>query len=69
MRSVTRLLLASTAATAILVMAGFSGVAHASVCSSHAVRGMTWTRTPGARSGILHWKAPLRRPLEAGYRV
>jgi len=68
-RALTRLLLTASAAAAILVVAGLSGVAHASVCGSHAVRGMTWTRTPGARSGVLRWKAPAIVPAEVGYRV
>ncbi len=69
MRAATRVLLASAAAAVLLVVAGFSGVAHASVCSSHVVRGMTWTRTPGAKAGVLHWKAPVVVPAEVGYRV
>ena len=69
MRALTRLLLTASATAAILVVAGFSGVAHASVCSAHAVRGMTWMRAPGARSGVLHWKAPATVPAEVGYRV
>lgn len=69
MRAATRLLLIAIAAAAILVVAGFSGVAHASVCSKHAVRNMTWSRAAGAKAGVLHWKAPLIVPAEVGYRV
>src|SRR5207244_6374102 len=68
-RALTRLLPTAAVAAAILVVAGFSGVAHASVCSAHAVSGMTWARTPGARSGVLRWKAPALVPAEVGYRV
>lgn len=69
MRAATRLLLVPVAAAAILVVAGFSGVAHASVCSKHAVHNMTWSRAPGAKAGVLHWQAPALVPAEVGYRV
>ncbi len=60
---------ACLAAGGVLVVAGFSGVAHASTCSSHAVRHLSWSRSPGAAAGMLRWKAPERLPAEAGYRV
>jgi spore germination protein YaaH len=64
-----RLLLATLAAAAALLLAGFGGVAHASSCGTHTPRHLSWSRAPGAAAGLLRWKAPLRRPLEAGYRV
>jgi spore germination protein YaaH len=62
-------LLTATAAAGLLLVAGFAGVAHASGCGSRAVRHLSWTRSPGARAGVLHWKSPKRLPVEAGYRV
>ncbi len=57
------------AGAAVLVVAGFSGVAHASSCSSRAATHLRWSRSPGAAAGLLRWRAPARLPAEAGYRV
>jgi spore germination protein YaaH len=62
-------LITAAVAGALLLLAGFSGVAHASVCSLRAVHHLRWTRSPGARAGVLHWRAPHKLPAEAGYRV
>ncbi len=64
-----RLLLGTLAAAAGLLLAGFGGVAHASSCSTHTPRHLSWSRTPGAAAGTLSWKAPVTLPLEVGYRV
>lgn len=69
MTAAARLLLSTLAAAAALLLAGFGGVAHASACSTHTARHLSWSRAPGAAAGILRWKAPLTRPLEVGYRV
>jgi spore germination protein YaaH len=69
MTAARRLLIAAAAAGAILPAAGFTGIAHASVCSHHAVRSLSWTRAAGAKAGVLHWKAPAIVPDEVGYRV
>ena len=69
MTAAARLLVSTLAAAAALLLAGFGGVAHASSCATHVPRDLSWSRAPGAAAGVLRWKAPLRRPLEAGYRV
>jgi spore germination protein YaaH len=64
-----RLLLSTFAAAAALLLAGYGGVAHAASCGTHTPRQLSWSRDPGAAAGLLRWKAPLRHPLETGYRV
>ena len=57
------------AGAAVLLVAGYSGVAHASACSSRKVTHLRWSRGPGAPAGLLRWRAPAHLPAEAGYRV
>jgi spore germination protein YaaH len=64
-----RLLLATVAASAALLLAGFGGVAHAASCATHTPRHLSWSRSPGAAAGMLRWRSPLTTPLEVGYRV
>lgn len=68
MRGATRVVTVSAAA-GLLLVAGFSGVAHASACSSRVVHHLRWSRSAGAPAGLLRWTAPARLPAEAGYRV
>jgi spore germination protein YaaH len=68
MTALARLTVAGAAAATLLV-AGFGGVAHASSCSLHTVRHMSWSRAPGSPAGTLRWRAPLRVPPLVGYRV